>query len=448
MDSQTNLEARLSSFDASARRGALRELAAAHRAALRPECENLNLHFHSFFSYNAENWSPSRIAWEARKAGLYAAGLCDFDVLDGLDEFLDAGVALGLRCAVHLETRAYVKELAHTDISSPGEPGVTYIMGAGFARAPAPGSAQAAGLTELRAGARTRNLALVDRINSRLRTIAVDYERDVLPLTPSGNATERHIISAYLNRVKTAYPGAEARTVFLADLLAKRPEEIAALLADTPAIEEALRNRLVKKGGIGYEAPSKDTFPPAERFTAWVTSCGAIPMVTWLDGTSGGEKDADALLDCMVGKGCAALNIIPDRNWNIKDPAARQTKRAHLQAIVKAAARRDLPVNTGTEMNKLGLPFVDDLAGEVLSAYRDAFRTGAAVMVGHTVLARYAGYGYLSEGARADFPAAADRNRFFAAVGALPALDLRTATDLAARGPAAALEWFRRAVQA
>ena len=75
----------LDSFDAQVRRAELERLVAAEAA---PAIEtDLNMHFHSFYSYNAEGWSPSRIAWESRQRGLQAAGLCDFDVLDGLEEF-------------------------------------------------------------------------------------------------------------------------------------------------------------------------------------------------------------------------------------------------------------------------------------------------------------------------------------------------------------------------
>jgi len=145
----TEIEERLNDFDPATRRTALEELAIGG-SALPEEGTNVNMHFHSFFSYNARDYSPSRIAWEARKAGLYAAGLCDFDVLDGLEEFLCAGATLGLRATVNLETRAYLKEYAEHDISSPGEPGVTYIMGAGFAHLPEDGSPQAEGLAGYR----------------------------------------------------------------------------------------------------------------------------------------------------------------------------------------------------------------------------------------------------------------------------------------------------------
>ncbi len=124
----------LDSFDLEERRQALQALAARVDASLPAPIERVNMHLHSFFSYNTKNYSPSHIAWEARRQGLYAAGLCDFDVLDGLEEFLAAGQALGLRATVNLETRAFFSDYAQVDINSPGEPGVTYIMGAGFAR--------------------------------------------------------------------------------------------------------------------------------------------------------------------------------------------------------------------------------------------------------------------------------------------------------------------------
>ena len=164
-------------------------------------------------------------------------------------------------------------------------------------------------------------------------------------------------------------------------------------------------------------------------------ACDAIPTIAWLDGTSDGEADADRLLDLMTAKGCAALNIIPDRNWNLKSPDEAATKQAKLAEIVAGCVARDLPVNIGTEMNKGGLPFVDDLAGPVLSRYASVFVQGMQIMVGQSVLARYADAPYLGARAVAEFPDRAQRNAFYAAVGALPALTDQTAARLQDAGP-------------
>ena len=404
----------LEDFDPAMRRQALERLAAGPSVEPVPG-GNVNLHFHSFFSYNAEGWSPSHIVWAARQAGLYAAGLCDFDVLDGLEEFLAAGELLGLRVTANLETRVYVKEYAEVDISSPGEPGVTYIMGAGFARPLTEGSPQAETLRRVyREGAKARNIALVERINDQVPQIAVDYDYDVLPLTPAGAATERHIIRAYVNKAEAAFGDGVA--AFWAGLLGKSEAEVAGKLG-TPTLEEWVRSKLAKRGGLGYIPTSPDTFPPVEDFCAWVLSCRAMPMITWLDGTSGGEADARGSLELMMSKGCVALNIIPDRNWNLKDPPEQATKVANLEAIMGAANDLHLPINIGTEMNRAGLPFVDDLSGPVLSRHRESFLLGARVMVGQTILFRHADFSYVDD----ERPVAA-RNAYFAAVGALPPL--------------------------
>lgn len=431
------LIAQLDAFDPQVRREALEGLA--NHGALGPVGENVNMHFHSFFSYNAEGWSPSHIAYAARKAGLYAAGLCDFDVLDGLEEFLKAGELLGLRTAVNLETRAYLPEFAQVEISSPGEPGVIYIMGAGFARELPPASPQAQELAQYRTGARTRNLDLISRINERLPAVALDYEQDVLPLTPLGGATERHIMRAYVNKAEQVY-GSAGVAQFWADLLGKSAVDIEKLLG-TPVLEEAVRSKLAKRGGLGYVQPSESTFPPVDDFVAWVLSCRAIPMITWLDGTNEGEQDPRALLECLAAKGCAALNIIPDRNWNYQDPAVKAQKVANLEAVVQVADEMGLPINIGTEMNKAGLPFTDDLSGEVLSHFRDSFTQGAQVMVGHTILLRYADTSYVDDDGTVE-----ERNSFFAQVGALPALTAPGAARLQSKGPERALEIVRKAV--
>ena len=394
-----------------------------------------NMHCHSFFSYNADGWSPSRIVWECKMRGLTAAALCDFDVLDGLDEFLAAGRAVSLRTAVHLETRSYVREQATVDISSPGEPGVAYIMGCGFTAIPKLGTEQAVFLEKLRHGAQERNHALIARINAALPAIALDYARDVVPLTPKGVATERHIIRAYVQKSITQFSDGAQRATFWAPLLKCDITSYPAIEADVPKMEELVRNALAKRGGIGYTQPTEKTFPCADDFLAWVRSCGAIPTIAWLDGTSGGEADAEHLLDLMTHKGAAALNIIPDRNWNLKKPDEAARKQANLDAIVKGCVKRQLPINIGTEMNKGGLPFVDDITGPVLSKYATEFTQGMQLMVGQTLLGRYANAPYLSERITSEYKDLAKRNAFFAQIGAAPALTEADAKSLLDAGP-------------
>lgn len=393
--------------------------------------ERINMHVHSFFSYNTKSYSPCHIAWESRNAGLYAAGLCDFDVLDGLEEFIGAGAILGLRTAVHLETRAFLKEYAAVDINSPGEAGVTYVMGAGFVRVPDKDSPEAANLARYRRQANERNVALVRRINGRLPEIAIDYEKEVVRLTPAGCPTERHIVRAFRLKAEAMFESSPRLFEFWAELMNQTPAEIEKLYSDTPGLENRIRSILVKAGGVGYERPTRKTFPPVDDFINWVLACRAIPMATWLDGTSKGEENILEMLECMNAKGACALNIIPDRNHNISDPDARAVKLQKLADAVNAAEQLRMPINIGTEMNKQGQPFADDTQCDALRPHHRAFLRGARIMVGHTWLSRFAGFSYVGEAAKAEFGNdIAQKNEFFESVGSLPPLTVLLAGRL------------------
>ena len=157
----------------------------------------VNLHCHTFFSFNAYGHSPTSLAWLAKKRGFAAVGIVDFDVLDAVDEFLAACDLAGVRGSAGIETRVFIPEFATREINSPGEPGVYYHMGIGFTSGIVPPEA-APTLAAMRARADRRNREMAARVNAYLDPVVIDYERDVLPLTPAGNATERHMLLAYI----------------------------------------------------------------------------------------------------------------------------------------------------------------------------------------------------------------------------------------------------------
>ena len=401
-----------------------------------PASENVNLHTHTFFSYNASGWSPTRFAWEAAKAGLYAAGSIDFDVLDGVEEFLAAAESLEVRATAGFEIRAFLEEFSDVDIDSPGEPGVHYIAGTGFVRQPAAGSAEARALESFRLTAFKRNVDLVERINAKVEAIALNYALDVLPRTPSGNATERHIISAYIDKSMEIFPVFRDLAGFWSDLLGITPAAAHSALNDRPAFEERVRGKLAKRGGLGYVKPGPGTFPEVGQVYAWIKSCGAIPMDSWLDGTSAGESRARELFECNRSLGARALNLIPDRNWNVKDADEKRIKLENLARVVALAEEFHMPLHIGTEGNKPGLPFVDDLSRPEFAPFKEPFIRGARILVGHALLARSADFPYLGDAAEAEFAGDIKRkNRFFEAVGALPPLGQAGSERLRELGP-------------
>lgn len=409
------LEAQLNDFDPALRAEALEKLIAlAEQGVLElpPPSEIANMHCHTFFSFNAYGYSPTALAWLARRNGYRLMGIVDFDVLDGVDEFLNACARVGVRGSAGMETRVFVPEFADREINSPGEPGIFYHMGIGFTSSRAPERVRPI-LDGMRKRAAQRNREMAARVNAYLDPVSIDYERDVLPLTPSGNATERHMVTAYI-AAAARLPDPAA---FWADKLKMDLAQVRALMSDAPKFQDTVRSKLMKRGGVGYVRPDGGSFPTVEEVNELIVACGALPCATWLDGTSAGEQAEEELLELLIGKGVVALNIIPDRNWNIADPALKAVKLDNLYRVVELAQRLDLPINVGTEMNAFGQKRADEFDAPELAPVRQAFLDGAYFIYGHTVAQRALGAGYQSAWAREHLPTRRQRNRFYTALG-------------------------------
>lgn len=391
------LEQLLDSFDPAQRKEALAQLwdmAKTGKIELAAPGSDVNLHSHTFFSYNAYGYSPSKFAWLARKRGLAAAGIVDFDVLDAVEEFWAAGKLIGLKRVASLESRAFVPEFSTRVINSPGEPGIAYNMGVGFPR-----EIQHPLLSQMRQTAEARNRELVRRVNAFLKPVELDYDKDVLPLTPNGNATERHICEAYSKK------GDEN---FWKQKIGDYPS--------APAKFQALiRSKTMKRGGPGYVQPDAGSFPLIADMNKFTLDSGAIPTLTWLDGTSEGEKAIEELFETEMKSGAAALAIIPDRNYT---PGVKDEKVKNLYDVIALAEKHGFPVVIGTEMNAPGNKFVDSFETAELKPLVPIFLKGAHIVYAHCVLQRRSGLGYLSEWAKANFNSVSAKNDFFEKLGA------------------------------
>ena len=135
----------------------------------------VNLHAHTFFSYNAYGYSPSKYAWLARKAGLAVAGVVDFDVLDGLEEFLEAGRLIGLKTCVSLESGLCprVRRPGHQFAGRTG-----HLLSHGGGLYPC-GAAPIPGADARPQPKRTRDV--LARVKAYMHPLELDYEKDVLP---------------------------------------------------------------------------------------------------------------------------------------------------------------------------------------------------------------------------------------------------------------------------
>jgi hypothetical protein len=244
--------------------------------------------------------------------------------------------------------------------------------------------------------------------------VVLDYERDVLKLTPAGNPTERHICLAFAKKARQAFAADAELAQFWTEKLGIDAEPLG--LPEGRDLLNAVRARTMKRGGAGYVAPDTGAFPKMKETNEFVFAAGGIPTLTWLDGTSDGERELERLLEIAMQTGVAAINTIPDRNYK---PGVKDEKLANLYQMVELAEKLHLPVVVGTEMNSPGQKFVDSFETAELSPLVPIFLKGAHIVYAHSVLQQQCGLGYVSDWARDSFAAAARKNEFFEKVGGL-----------------------------
>ncbi len=378
-----NLIVCLSDFDARVRQESFQKLLSCIKkgkiVAQRQYAGWLNLHLHTFHSFNYRGWSPARVVFEAWRTGLVWVGTVDFDTLEGLEETLTVARTLRVKAAGGLESRVFVPEYRNLVINSPKEPGIFYLCGQGFSSFPREKSEEGKFFYRLKNMAQARNLMVIERVNRFLGEISLNYQEHVLPLTPSGNPTERHIVMAY-QIVSEAKLGAKV-DAFWSEILQRPQQEIASLRKNKPQdFQELLRTRLIKYGGPGYVEPEEKLFPSLKEVVAGMEKAGGIPIGTWLDGTSEGEKDTELFLNFFLSQGIKGMAIIPERNWHISDLEEKKLKVARLKNFLQACQHMKVPVICGTEMNKAGQPFVDDFNQPVLAEYLPYFIHSARIL--------------------------------------------------------------------
>jgi hypothetical protein len=305
-------------------------------------------------------------------------------------------------------------------------------MGVGFPSALVPDS-QAAFLAGLRQTAQDRNRELMGRVNEHLSPVELDYERDVLTLTPAGNATERHMCLAYARKAVELFGAGDKLAGFWSAKLGVDAESLE--LPEGRDLLNTIRAKTMKRGGVGYVQPGQGSFPQMAETNRFILAAGGMPVHTWLDGTSDGEQAIEELLDVAMSTGAVALNVIPDRNYT---PGKPDQKVRNLYHVVELARKRHLVVVEGTEMNSPGQKFVDDFDTDELAPLLPVFVEGAQIIYAHSVMQAQCGLGYTSEWAERHFESRADRNAFFEELG--QAMQPDQETNLAGLGEAATPE--------
>ena len=112
----------------------------------------------------------------------------------------------------------------------------------------------------LKQTAQQRNRDLMQRVNRYLSPIELDYEPDVLTLTPAGNATERHMCLAYARKARDHFGAtSDELAEFWSQKLGTDAKKLG--LPEGRDLLNTIRAKTMKRGGVGYVQPDSGSFP-------------------------------------------------------------------------------------------------------------------------------------------------------------------------------------------
>ena len=283
----------------------------------------INNHIHTTYSFSP--YSPTAAVYAARMEGLCTAGIIDHDSISGAEEFLEAAKLAEMPVTIGMECRV---SMAGTALEDPDQVGVSYMTIQGVPHD------QIGTLTEFfrpfRQARNERNRKMVARINEILPEIALDYDKDVLPLSMAaeeGGVTERHLMYALAKKLTNQVGRGEAMVAKLQEmgLTLSSKQEAQMLDQGYPFYEYDLLGIL------------KSAFVP-QIFIPATTECPTLPQMVELckkvdaylcyaylgdvgDSVTGDKKAQkfeddylDELFVCLQQQGVKAITYMPTRN--------------------------------------------------------------------------------------------------------------------------------------
>ena len=297
------------------------------------ESDEVNNHVHTSFSFSP--YSPTASVWFARKAGLKAVGSMDHDSISAARETLKAGVVLGMATTVGYELRVNFSGTAveGRKMNNPDSANIVYMTVHGV---PASKIDEVETfLKPLNDKRNDRNRRQLDKLNELIAPFgleALDFDRDVLPLSESkqgGSITERHILYAFSKALVERYGKGDSLITFLEETMDLTVSgRIRDFLSDE-ANPHYLYDLLgILKGNFlprFFIQPDEEECPSVYKVVEFANAIGGIPCYAYLGdvgesptGDKKAEKFEDDFLDDLVPElkkiGFRGLTYMPPRN--------------------------------------------------------------------------------------------------------------------------------------
>ena len=372
----------------------------------------VNGHLHSPYSFSAFT-DLEQMFEMATNENIKVLGINDFNTTDGYAEFFKLALKYKIFPIFNIEFMGMSgdEQVNGIRINDPNNPGRTYFSGKGLRYPAQPDKENKKILNSIVNESFCQVEEMISKLNDFLQQIGSDIRIGIDEIREKWAkelVRERHIAKALRIKIFEEFSTDKKRKIFLEKLFKNIVPQ--SLLDDVPALENEIRARLLKKGGVAYAKENEEAFPEIEKVIEIIVNAGGIPCYpVLLDDKNGNyteyESDPVKLLEKLNEKNVSSIELIPGRNDFNK-----------LKEFVLFFDKNGFVITLGTEHNTPAVEPVTVSCREGKALDRElAFISyrGASVIAAHQYLHARGREGYI----RNDGTARTDKKEYFEQLG-------------------------------
>ncbi len=281
----------------------------------------VNAHFHTPFSFSSFS-NIQEIFEQAEKENIDILGINDFITTSGYDEFNTLAYTYKKFPLFNVEFMGLMKEAQEKGIriNDPSNPGRIYFCGKGLKFPVSLSNNSEKRLQEILEKSIQQTEKMTLKLNIYLKKINAPFElnfQDIKSNHSRGLVRERHLAQVLRIQIISTFSDVEKRNSFLKQLYKGKNSETN---PDNPTeLDNELRSRLLKKGGIAFVEEDTDTFLSLDEMRSIIMDAGGIPCYpVLLDDVNMNftdfERDFEILATELAKKRIYAVELIPARN--------------------------------------------------------------------------------------------------------------------------------------
>jgi hypothetical protein len=363
---------------------------------------SVNAHLHTPYSFSAFRDIPQALDMGVKEQ-VRVMGINDFYTTDGYAEWADEAKSRGIFPLFNIEYISLNKadQLAGLKVNDPGNPGRTYLSGKGLAFPAKMDEPFASALASVRAESNHHVAGMCAKMNELLVKIEAGFVLDffqIKSVMTKGMVRERHLAKALRESVEANYTSSNEQIAFYERLFGGKP--FLSSLDAPAAIENELRNNLLKAGGPAFIPEPAAAFLDSELVCKMILNQGGIPTYPFLaDDNNGNFTPFEA------SKEKAALTLKERNIWSVEFITTRNSL-ATLEDYVTYFSGEGFVVTLGSEHNTPAMEPITLFARkntELSPVLKKINYQGACIVAAHHYLSATEGSGYIDANGIPDF---------------------------------------------